>query len=366
MGVKVAIVTESFLPQVNGVTNSVLRVCEQLAARGHQTLVVAPGPGPTSYSGARVVRAPSVPLPGYRDFRLSRPWPELAATLRDFDPDVVHLASPAALGAQAAFTARRLGLPVVAVYQTDLAGFARRYGLAGAERTVWRWLRQVHGAASRTLAPSRHAVAQLQRNGVQRVDRWARGVDLSRFRPGLRDHQLRQQLAPSGELLVGYVGRLAHEKEVGLLTSLRGLPGVRLVVVGDGPQRASLQSRLPGVPFLGFQGGSELATTFASLDVFVHTGSSETFCQAAQEALASGVPVVAPAAGGLLDLVEDGSNGLWFPPGDGAALREAVRGLSLDRARVSEMGLAAGRSVAGRTWEVIGDQLVRHYEQVVA
>jgi len=361
---KVAIVTESFLPQVNGVTNSVLRVCEQLDRRGHNVLVIAPGPGPTSYAGARVVRAPSVPLPGYSDFRLGRPWPLLGRTLREFDPDVVHLASPAALGAQAAFTARRLGLPVVAVYQTDLAGFAGRYGLQGAERAVWKWLRRVHGAASRTLAPSRHAVAELQRNGVHRVSRWARGVDLQRFSPLYRDDSLRQQFAPDGELLVGYVGRLAHEKDVGLLGALRDVPGVRLVVVGDGPQRTALQHRMPQVPFLGFQSGARLATTFASLDVFVHTGAHETFCQTAQEALASGVPVVAPAAGGLLDLVDHGANGLWFQPGSARSMREGVERLAADRALRAALAEAARPSVAGRTWEIIGDQLVEHYEQV--
>lgn len=363
-GVRIAIVTESFLPQVNGVTNSVLRVCEQMQSRDHEVLVVAPGPGPTSYAGARVVRAPSVPLPGYRDFRLGRPWHGLAGTLEGFRPDVVHLASPAALGAQAAFTARRLGLPVVAVYQTDLAGFAGRYGLGGSERAVWNWLRRVHGAAARTLAPSRHAVDQLRHNGVHRVSRWARGVDLQRFTPIRRDEALRARLAPEGELLVGYVGRLAQEKEVGLLTSLQDAPGIRLVVAGDGPRRSALEASLPGVPFLGFQGGSELATTFASLDVFVHTGSSETFCQAAQEALASGVPVVAPAAGGLLDLVDHGVNGLRFAPGSGRSLRAAVTSLADDRPGLAAMASATRSSVSGRTWDVITDQLVRHYEEV--
>jgi phosphatidylinositol alpha 1,6-mannosyltransferase len=362
--VRIAIVTESFLPQVNGVTNSVLRVCEQLEARGHSVLVVAPGPGPTSYAGAYVVRTPSVPLPGYRDFRLSRPWAPLADTLSDFRPDVVHLASPAVLGAQAAFTARRLGLPVVAVYQTDLAGFAGRYGLAVTERAVWDWLRRIHSAARRTLAPSRHAVDQLRRIGVAHVDRWARGVDLRRFSPERRDPVLHRQLAPHGELLVGYVGRLAQEKEVGLLTALHGLPGVRLVVAGDGPRRAALQQALPGVPFLGFQSGSQLATTFASLDVFVHTGSHETFCQSAQEALASGVPVVAPAAGGLLDLVQDGANGLHFRPGSPVSLRRSVELLAADRDRRLALGVAARASVADRTWDVIAEQLVRHYEEV--
>ncbi|HWH28077.1 MAG TPA: glycosyltransferase family 1 protein [Mycobacteriales bacterium] len=362
---RVAVITESFLPQVNGVTNSVLRVCEQMQRHGHPTLVVAPGPGPTSYAGATVVRTPSVRLPGYRDFRLGRPWPLLARTLREFEPDVVHLASPAALGAQGAYTAHRLGVPLVAVYQTDLAGFARRYGLRGTEEAVWRYLRRVHGNAARTLAPSRHAVDELRRNGVARVRRWARGVDTVRFSPRHRDDEWRRRFARPGELLVGYVGRLAHEKEVGLLAAVRDLPGTRLVVVGDGPQRAALQQQLPGVPFLGLQTGEDLSRAFASLDVFVHTGAAETFCQAAQEALASGLPVVAPGAGGLLDLVDPGHTGLLFRPGDGVDLRAQVERLRDDADARLRMGWAARLSVQHRTWDVIGDQLVQHYAAVV-
>jgi len=364
--VRVAVVTESFLPQVNGVTNSVLRVCEHLQRRGHEVLVLAPGAGPTSYAGARVRRGPALPLPGYADFRLGLPWPGLSSLLRRWRPDVVHLASPTLLGAQGAFVARRLGVPSVAVYQTDLAGFARRYGLAGLEGSLWRWLRRVHAVAGRTLAPSRHAVAELERRGVRRVERWARGVDLARFHPEHRDPVLRRRLAPGGELLVGYVGRLAHEKQVHLLAGLDRLPGLRLVVVGDGPQRRALERRLPGAAFLGFQDGPRLGQVFASLDVFVHTGAHETFCQAAQEALASGLPVVAPAAGGLLDLVEPELTGLHFPTGSAGGLRAAVLTLQADASRREAMGRAARRSVEGRSWATIGDELVEHYRQAAA
>ncbi|GAC1441224.1 MAG: glycosyltransferase family 1 protein [Mycobacteriales bacterium] len=359
-------VTESFLPQVNGVTNSVLRVCEHLEREGHSTLVVAPGPGPTMYGSARVVRAPSLPLPGYTDFRLARPWAALTGTLRDFAPDVIHLASPTVLGAQAAFAARRLKVPVIAVYQTDLAGFAARYGLAGAERSVWRWLRQVHELAARTLAPSRHAVDQLRRNGVHRVSRWARGVDLERFSPAHRDEGLRAALGRPDELVVGYVGRLAPEKQLGLLAGLADAPGVRLVVIGDGPQRGQLERELPHARFLGFQQGAQLATTYASLDVFVHTGGHETFCQAAQEGLASGLPVVAPAAGGLLDLVDEGRTGHLFRPSDALDLRTKVLALAADPQRRLAMAQAARSSVEGRGWDVIGRQLMQHYEEVAS
>jgi phosphatidylinositol alpha 1,6-mannosyltransferase len=365
------VVTESFLPQVNGVANSVLRVCDHLGARGHEVIVYAPGGPdcdgqPDSYGSAAIVRGPSVGLPRYRDFRVGLPAPALGRMLREWSPDVVHLASPAAVGAHGAFLAQKLRIPAVAIYQTDLAGFASRYGLSSADRILWRWLRHIHATVGRTLAPSRHAVAELERRGVERVARWARGVDLERFRPDRRDEELRSRLAPNGELLVGYVGRLAHEKQVDLLTGLDRTPGVRLVMVGDGPQRASLQRKMPHAQFLGFQSGTRLAEVFASLDVFVHTGSHETFCQAAQEALASGLPVVAPRAGGLLDLVDDGRNGLLFTPDDARDLHLKVRQLSADRALVHEFAATARPSVAGRSWAVIGDELLEHYEQVAA
>jgi phosphatidylinositol alpha 1,6-mannosyltransferase len=286
--------------------------------------------------------------------------------LKEWRPDVVHLASPATLGAHGAFLAAKLRIPSVAVYQTDLAGFASRYGLRSADRVLWHWLRRIHATVGRTLAPSRHAVAELERRGVRRVARWARGVDLERFRPDRRDSELRNRLAPNGELIVGYVGRLAQEKQVDLLAGLEREPGIRLVMVGDGPQRAALARKMPRAEFLGFQGGTRLAEVFASLDVFVHTGSHETFCQAAQEALASGLPVIAPAAGGLLDLVDEGRNGLFFAPDNSAALHDAVRSLRDSPQRRATMTAAARPSVIGRSWSVIGDELLGHYEQVTA
>jgi len=354
---RVEIVTESFLPLVNGVTVSVQRLSEQLQHRGHQVLVVAPEGGVTSWAGAEVVGVPAAPVPGYSGHRFPFPWPWLTGTLRAFRPDLIHLASPAVLGAQGAVAAGRLGVPCIAVYQTDLAAYAALYRAPGASRAVWRWLRWIHTQAGATLAPSRQAVAELQARGVPRVSLWRRGVDLERFAPRHRDQTLRAGLAgDDGRLLVGYVGRLAVEKQVHLLAGLAADPRFRVVVVGEGPVRGDLQRRLPGAHFLGLQGGERLASIVASLDVFVHTGPHETFCQAAQEALASGVPVVAPAAGGLLDLVDDGANGLLYPAGSGADLTDAVRRLADDPGTLAVMARNARASVLGRSWEAVTDQ----------
>jgi len=370
----VAIVSECFLPTVNGVTNSVLRVIEHLRRDDHQMMVVAPGPArvdPDEYLGVPVVRVPAVDLPVVNSMPVGLPSRRVLTTLRRFAPDVVHLASPFVVGAKGLAAARRLGIPTVAVYQTDVAGFAASYGLRLTARAAWRWTCRLHSLADRTLAPSSWAADALSSRGVPRVHRWARGVDIARFRPSRRSAWWRERLAPAGELLVGYVGRLAPEKQVERLSALVGLPGIRLVVVGDGPSEARLRELLPGAAFLGFRGGDELAEIYASLDVFVHTGPSETFCQAVQEALASGVPVVAPDAGGPRDLVAPGRTGFLVPPGEdpsdpesAAALRAAVLRLWDDEFR-ARCGVEARRSVLRRDWATVCDELLAHYTEVV-
>ncbi|MFH8341683.1 glycosyltransferase family 4 protein [Streptomyces sp. AM6-12] len=379
---RVVIVTESFPPDVNGVAHCALQTARHLADRGHQPLVVAPAPSPLfsasleqggAPTGTRpdtdapcpVVRIPSLPLPGYPQVRVALPSRRLAAALVTHRPDVVHLASPFVLGARGMAAAARLGLPAVAVYQTDLAGYARTYMGAG-EAAAWRRIRSVHGAADRTLAPSSAALGDLETHGVPRVRLWPRGVDTVRFRPDRRDEELRRELAPDGELIVGYVGRLAPEKHVELLAGVCALDGVRLVVVGDGPSHAHLAEALPGAAFLGRRTGDDLARIFASLDVFAHTGPFETFCQTVQEAMASGVPVVAPAVGGPLDLVDHGRTGLLVPPRDAEAVRDAVRSLAGDPERRAAFGAAARALVEDRTWAAVGDRLIGHYEDVLA
>ncbi|MCH0564780.1 MULTISPECIES: glycosyltransferase family 1 protein [unclassified Streptomyces] len=366
---RVVIVTESFPPDVNGVAHCALQTARHLADRGHLPLVVAPAPAPGNKTDATgpcpVVHVPSLPLPGYPQVRVALPSRRLAAALIGHRADVVHLASPFVLGVRGMAAAARLGVPAVAVYQTDLAGYARTYMGAG-EAAAWRRIRSVHAAADLTLAPSSAARDDLEAHGVPRVRLWPRGVDTVRFRPDRRDEALRRALAPGGELLVGYVGRLAPEKHVELLAGACALPGVRVVVVGDGPSRPGLEQALPGAVFLGRRTGDDLARIFASLDVFAHTGPFETFCQTVQEAMASGVPVVAPAAGGPLDLVAHGRTGLLVPPHDAAAVRDAVARLAAGPELRAAYGTAARAMVEGRTWAAVGDRLIGHYADVLA
>ena len=357
---RIAVVTESFLPSVNGVTNSVVRLLEHLEPTEHDAIVVAPGDGPERHGRFRVVRALSVTVPRYRHFELGVPSPRLRETLAEFRPDVVHLAAPFGLGAYAGHVCRQMGVPTVAVYQTDVPGFLSNYGLAPTGNIVWKWVGRIHNKATLTLAPSRAAKLDLESHGVDRVSLWSRGVDGRLFAPARRSEHLRQKWDTDGRVVVGYVGRLAHEKRVEDLAVLADHPHIRLVVVGDGPQRANLQRLLPGAVFPGFLSGEALAEHFASFDVFVHTGVHETFCQTIQEALASGVPVVAPAQGGPVDLVTPRVNGLLYRAGDSRDLRACVVSLLDGFARAS-LAAHARPSVEHRTWKAVNDQLLAHF-----
>ena len=364
---RVAIVSESFLPQVNGVSNTVRHVSGQLLRLGHEPMVIAPGPGPAHHDGVPVVRVRSLGLPGYKSFPLGMPDSAVERAIAHFQPDVVHLASPICLGAVGLRVARRWGIPTVAVYQTDIAGFARQYGLK-ADLVVDRWVGRLHRRCDRTLVPSRTSYAQLEALGVPNLHVWRRGVSLDLFDPARRDRALHQQWSGSDrDVVVGYVGRIAAEKEVRRLVGLAQVPGIRLVIVGDGPERGWLQERLPDATFTGMLGGEELARAFASLDVFVHPGTSETFCQTVQEAQASGVPVVAAAAGGPLDLVDPGETGLLFDPRDPASLIDAVATFAADGFLRDRVARTALRSVATRTWTHVVRELVNdHYLPLVA
>ncbi|MGB8388281.1 glycosyltransferase family 4 protein [Mycobacterium sp.] len=366
---RVAIVAESFLPHVNGVSNSVIRVLEHLRRTGHEALVIAPDTPPGEpraeriYDGIRVHRVPSRMFPKVTTLPLGVPTPRMVSVLRGFDPHVVHLASPALLGYGGLRAARWLGVPTIAVYQTDVPGFASSYGIPMTSRAAWAWFRHLHSLADRTLAPSSVTMESLVAHRFPRVHRWARGVEVLRFAPSARDEALRKRWSPDGKPIVGFVGRLAPEKHVERLGALASSDSVQLVIVGDGVDRNKLQSAMPTAVFTGALYGDQLAAAYASMDVFVHPGEHETFCQVVQEALASGLPVIAPDAGGPRDLVTPCRTGLLLPVDEfEARLRVAVAHLLEERPRYS---LAARRSVLGRSWPVICDELLGHYEAVL-
>jgi phosphatidylinositol alpha 1,6-mannosyltransferase len=372
VSVRIAYVTESFPPDVNGVAHTAMRVAEHLVSRGHEPLIIAPEPAsgvayPDSSFDFPVVRVKSIAIPCYHELRVGLPGPRVRQAMAEHGTELVHLAGPFVLGAGAAAAAKKMSLPMVAVYATDMPAYARLYHAGRLGQTVaWARLRKIHNAADRTLAPSSATASELHAHGVKRVWLWARGVDSARFDPARRSARLRAELAPNGELLVGYVGRLAAEKRVELLADVARLPGVKLVIVGSGPSEQLARRVLPTASFLGQRGGEELAAIYASLDVFVHSGPHDTFGNTLQEAAASGLPVVAPAAGGPIDLVRDGQTGFLVEPGSGPAMASAVAKLVADPALRAAQGRAGRQWMLGRTWPAMCDELIGHYEAVLA
>ncbi|MDQ0647987.1 phosphatidylinositol alpha 1,6-mannosyltransferase [Microbacterium natoriense] len=356
--------TESFLPHMNGVTGSVLQILKHLERSGHDAHVIAPAAAgiPAAMHGADVEAIPSLALPGYRNVRVgTSPAHRVAASLRRFRPDVVHLASPFALGWRGVLAADRLGVASVAAYQTDVAAYTERYRIAATTGIAQTHIARLHRRATLSLAPSNESAQQLAGLGVDRVRRWGRGVDAERFHPLRRDDDLRAEWGT--EVVIGYVGRLAPEKQVEDLVSLRGIPGARLVIVGDGPSRQRLETLLPDAVFLGHLDGEALAAAIASFDLFVHPGESETFGQTLQEAHASGVPVIATGRGGPLDLVRMGIDGWLYRPGDLDDLRMRVNDLAGDARKRRAFGEAGREAVQGRSWAKVCDQLLGHFDE---
>ncbi len=367
---KVALVAESFLPHNNGVTNSLLRVIEHLARRGDEAMVIAPesrgARGPVRYGIASITRLPAMGWPGYRDVRVALSGTgRLSRILENFNPDVVHLASPFVLGWTAVKACHELGLPTVAVYQTEVPSYADRYRMGWGEGILWNRVRNIHQRADLNLVPSTYAMLQLEQLGVDHLRLWPRGVDAARFNPSKRSATLRDEWAPHGEVVVGYVGRLAAEKRVEDLGRLAAIPGIKVVIVGEGPSRAKLETLLPDAVFTGFLSGEALAEAAASFDLFVHCGELETFCQTIQEALASGVPVVAPRRGGPIDLVDHGETGYLYTPGQLDEMVGYVRELVEHDEQRARFGNHARVSVEGRTWEKVCDGLMDLYAEAV-
>jgi len=361
---RVAIVTESFPPVFNGVANSVVRVLETLKAEGHEAIVIAPTTPGKYFNGFRTYRVPSLPL---FQFQLGLPNPLVSKILDDFKPDVVHAASPVLLGGQAVAWAERNQVPAVAIFQTDIAAYTERYGFKLLRPLVDRAMANFHAGATINLAPTTEVRDYLIRLGLANVEVWGRGVDLELFHPNRKNSEavseLRNRFAPNGHKIVGFVGRLAAEKQVDRFSELFSIPNTTFVIVGDGPERANLEQKFLGadVHFVGKQSGDELANHYASFDAFVHFGTEETFGQTIQEAQAAGVPVIAPAAGGPKFLIESGVSGYLVDPTIKNGFTPVLTELLASEELLSRIGEGGRRKVLDKSWAANNAKLLEFY-----
>jgi glycosyltransferase involved in cell wall biosynthesis len=373
---RVAIITENFLPKLDGVTRTIAMLLEHLQTHGHQAIVFGPEDAPRRYAGARVIGVPGPPIPFYPELRMLLPRRAMGRRLARFHPDIIHLADPMLLGMVGLYWGHRIAVPVVAGYHTNIADYMHHFRvgplhLGMLNEPIWAYRRFLHNQCAATLAPSPSTIATLERRGFQRVHLWPRGVDSALFTPTRRDTAWRRAVgADDATTVILYVGRLSREKNLHILAEAyraAARPDARLVLVGDGPARGEMEARLQGLPvtFTGYLRGVALARAYASADLFAFPSTTETFGQVVQEAMASGLPVIGCRAEGVGDLVQHGITGLLTAPDDAADFAAALRTLLDDPARRQAMAHAARAWAATRSWSEVMDGLLDRYAQII-
>jgi len=299
--------------------------------------------------------------------RVALPIPRIMREIRNFKPDLIHLASPALMAASGMAAGRELNVPVVANYQTDLPGYATHYGTPMLERPIRNWLRYLHNGCHINLVPAQSVGEGLHDEGFRRLRVWGRGVNITRFHPDNATSEMRERLLagrPDDSLLCVFLGRLANEKRVDLLRKVADIDGIALTVIGDGHQREALEEIFAGTGthFAGYMFGDELGEALASADVFTFGGPNETFGQVIQEAMASGLPTVVTNQGAIKDLVREGETGMIVEHTEDA-FAEAVRYLEANRDHVKQMGRNAREFAETRPWSTIMSELEDYYDE---
>lgn len=370
---RIAVVCEVYLPKIDGVVRRTMHLVEELRRAGDEVLVICPRVPAERSSPVPMVEFESFPCPCYPEYHIGRADRSLVAKLTQFQPDIVHYLNPFAFGFQCADILGRAmpQLPTLFSFHTLYGEFVRRYaGLRPLSALLWWLTKQYHNVADCNLTVSASMVDDLKQRGFERVSLWPPAVDSVAFSPSKASTEMRCRLSgnhPESPLILS-VSRLAPEKNVGLLADIMDrVPNARLAIVGDGPDREKLErqfSRLP-VTFPGYMSGAELASAYASSDVFLYASETETMGNVILEAMASGLPVVAAAAGGVRSLISPGRTGFLFPPGcakDAAALvRQLVNDTEL-REKLAENSLNEARK---QTWSDAASVVRTYYEQTI-
>ncbi|MBI3791825.1 MAG: glycosyltransferase family 1 protein [Gemmatimonadetes bacterium] len=372
-GLRVAIFSETWLPQVNGVTRTLDRLLNAVIARGGEARAFTTT-DPAAKPDPRVVRYRSRPFWAYPELRIARPDRAWATRqLEGFAPTLVHAATPFGLGLSGRAAARDLGVPFVTSYHTSLSAYAKFYHLGALAAPGWAYLRWFHNSGLRTYVPTRAIQRELDAHGFTNTAIWSRGIDAERFSPRFRSAALRRELGVDDDtVLVAYIGRIAIEKGIDTLVesmhAVRARAGgrrVAFVLAGDGPYLAKCREDVPdGTIFTGMITGDRLSSLYASADLFVFPSVTDTFGNVLLEAMASGLPVLGADAPPTRELLGD-DRGVIFPAGDPDALAQAILALAADPARRAQQAGLGLAYAAGRSWDAIFDELIMDYRQVV-
>lgn len=373
---RIALVTDTYLPQVNGVTTVVRRIVDTTRAAGHAVAIVAPryphGSGGDG-GGGDELRVPSLPFPPYPSIRLSFPFRlHVAHFLDRFAPDLIHVATEGPLGVLGRRHAIERGLPLVTSFHTDFPRYAHDYRLGFLAPLVWQWLVHFHRPARMTQTPGVAIRDELVRRGLRNTVVWGRGVDTRHFRPDRRNAGWRRWMAGADDaVIVLHVGRLAPEKNLRVLVDAwnrahRCLgPRATFVIAGEGPEGRIVATGAPFARHVGFLDRETLADLYASADLCVLPSRTETCGLVALEAMAAGLPVIAANAGGLAETVRHGENGLLVRPEDARGFAHAIITLALDAGLRRSLGDGARRTAERRDRESEDHELLRQYAALV-
>jgi glycosyltransferase involved in cell wall biosynthesis len=372
---RIALFTDTYLPTVNGVARTLGRLVAHAHRRGHEVGLVSTRVSPRDAGGTAFHhQLPGIPLPMYPELQLARPLDRRGMEVLDsFSPDLVHIATESTVGWSGRWWARKRKTPLVSSFHTDFPAYLAGYGFGGLESSVWRALQLFHSTSRITFCPSTATRRQLRFWGFrQDVRIWSRGVDTETFSPAWRSPDVRERMAPGAELILLYVGRLAPEKRLDVL--MEAFPRIRnevgsrvaLVLVGDGPWMEELEATAgEGIHLVGYKTGADLSRAYASGDVFVFPSDTETFGNVVTEALASGLPAVAPRKGGVVDSVIPGETGILVPPKDPPAFADAVVRLVIRDEERRELARRARAFALRRSWESILDGLLEDWEEAL-
>ncbi|GAX88868.1 glycosyltransferase family 4 protein [Effusibacillus lacus] len=371
---RIALFTDTFAPQVNGVTMTLNRLVNYWERKGIEFLVFAPDDAERVEDTDHIRRVLSFPFPLYPECRipLSR-YAKIEKQLLEFKPDLLHLVTPFTLGLIGLRFGQRHNVPMVASYHTNFDQYLDYYRLSFLKKMLWSYLNWFHSNCERTYCPSSATKEILEANGIPNVEIWSRGIDASRYQPQNRNPHIREKYGiDDSKLLLLYVGRMAPEKDIDiLLESFHSLPQdvadrVHLMMVGDGPLMSKIQQQQEtSITWTGFLRGRELAEMYASCDLFVFPSSTETFGNVALEAMASGLPVVGVEAGGVLDIVTHMKNGLLCHARSVESFREGIALLVRNDNLRLQMAHFARIQAVRRDWDSVFDRLAKSYLSVL-
>ena len=368
---KIAFFTETFLPKVDGIVTRLTKTIEYLVKNGDDVIVFCPEGSPNNYKGAKIVGVAAMPLPLYPELKLGLPGPAVSEALEEFQPDLIHVVNPAVLGLGGIWLAKTNNIPLIASYHTHLPKYLEHYGMGMLEPLLWELLKAAHNQALLNLCTSTAMVNELESKGIRRTALWQRGVDTNIFKPEYRNQTMRTKLLgnypDTGSLLI-YVGRLSAEKQIERIKPvLEKIPDASLALVGDGPYRNQLEKIFENTKtnFIGYLAGEELASAYASGDIFLFPSSTETLGLVLLEAMAAGCPVIGANKGGIPDIINDGINGCLYDPDQEdngeESLIAATKKILQDNSKKEKMRIAARTEAEKWDWNQATLQLKSFY-----